>query len=369
MARKRKILFVTGTRAEYGLMRRTLSAIRESSALALHVMAIGQHLDRSRGYTVDEIRKDGFEPILGRAPHKSISIRTGEMVIDVTRAIQQTRPEIVLVVGDRIEAFAGASAAFVAGVVVAHVHGGDRAQGQVDDSLRHATTKLAHLHLVATRGAQQRVIKLGEDMFRIHRVGAPGLDGINEDARQGKSPASPFVLFIRHPFVSDDKLESCQTTDSINAILRGGARKIVALWPNNDPGCDGIARALERIARHRSKEVEIHRHMNRSDFLAHLRDCICLVGNSSAGIIEAGSFGTPVIDIGLRQQGREHGRNVTHVADDPLEIEQAIRTIIDHPQRYRMKNPWGDGNASSRIVQVLSNIEIDFQIKQKLISY
>lgn len=363
------ILFVTGTRAEYGLMRRTLLAIRASPKLSLRVMAIGQHLDRSRGLTLDEIRADGFEPIRGRSPGRSISIHAGEMLIDVAQAIQKTGPETVLVTGDRIEAFSAASAAHLTGALLAHVHGGDRAQGQVDDSLRHAITKLAHIHFVATRGAQQRVMKLGEDRFRIHLVGAPGLDGIIEDAERGIAPSDPFVLFIRHPFTSQEKLEARQTTGSLRSILRAGAPKIVALWPNNDPGSHGIARALEQFSKRKPKRIEIHRHLNRPDFLALLRDCICLAGNSSSGIIEAGSFGTPVIDIGLRQHGREHGRNVIHLEDDPIQIERAARRIIEKPRRYRMKNPWGDGGASRRIVQTLSNLKIDDRIKQKLITY
>jgi len=368
MPRKRTILYVTGTRAEYGLMRRTLFAIRESKKLELRIMAIGQHLDSSRGFTVDEICADGFAPIVAkRVSSSSTSIHTGQMFIDVAQAIESVQPQIALVTGDRVEALAAASAAHVAGVVVAHVHGGDRAQGQVDDSLRHAITKPSHIHFVATKGAAQRVAKLGEDRFRIHQVGAPGLDGIAEDASRGNSSTEPFILFSRHPFTSNEKLEARQTIEALDAITRAGAKQIIALWPNNDPGSSGIARALGKKSK--SASIQIHRHLNRPDFLASLRDCVCLVGNSSAGIIEAGSFGTPVIDIGLRQNQREHGRNVTHVEDNPNAIERAARIILKNPERYRMKNPWGDGQAAKRIAQVLSNVKIEPRLTQKLITY
>ena len=198
---KRSVCFVTGTRAEYGLMRSTLAAIRDHPQLRLRIIATGMHLSRQHGRTIDAIRNDGWT-VDATVPWPSgdLAIQTGRATASIAAAVERLKPDIVLVVGDRVEAFAAATAGHLSGRIVAHVHGGDRALGQVDDALRHAITKLAHVHFPATAASAERLLKLGEDRWRIHRVGSPGIDGIVESAGPlTLEPGGMYALVVLHP--------------------------------------------------------------------------------------------------------------------------------------------------------------------------
>ncbi|MEL7238769.1 MAG: UDP-N-acetylglucosamine 2-epimerase, partial [Planctomycetota bacterium] len=191
----RKICFVTGTRAEFGLMQTTLRALETHAAVELQLVATGMHLSAKHGRTIDDIASAGFA-IDAAVPWRDVTRNeaTGQAIADLSRTFAKLSPNIVLVVGDRVEAFAAATAAHLGDIPLAHVHGGDRATGQADDSLRHAITKLAHVHLPATPTSRDRLLKLGEDDWRVHLVGAPGIDGIEEQAAASAEVTSPFLL-------------------------------------------------------------------------------------------------------------------------------------------------------------------------------
>jgi UDP-hydrolysing UDP-N-acetyl-D-glucosamine 2-epimerase len=374
---KRRVCFVTGTRAEFGLMRRALIAIRDHPKLTLQTVATGMHLDRRRGRSLDLIARDGFrvDRVVGWKTSDDpdgTAVATGRATGALAAVFGELRSDIVLIAGDRVEAFAAASAAHISGRIVAHVHGGDRALGIVDDSLRHAITKLAHLHFPATKLAAQRIRRMGEDGWRVHRVGSPGIDGFDRDAVSssveiaGVAP-SRFALLVLHPADVDDVLECRRARMVLRETCRVGFDRVVIVYPNNDPGSGGIVRCWDKSA-----TVNIaFRNLDRGRFLTLLRDAAVLVGNSSSGIIEAASFGTPVVDIGHRQLGRERSRNVKHVEYHPAAIRDALGRIWNrgHPRRWWGINVYGRSGSAGRIASVLATVKLDNRLRRKLIAY
>ncbi len=373
----RRICFVTGTRAEFGLMGTTLRAIRARGELALQLVVTGMHLSPAHGRTIDDIHRGGWT--IDRVvewPEGDPAAATGVAMAGLAGAFAALDPEIVLVVGDRVEAFAAASAGAIGGRIVAHVHGGDRAQGQADDALRHAITKLAHLHLAATPGSAARIVRLGEDVWRVHTVGAPGIDGIVETASPGDSIAREFdvepgrfALLVLHPTRDDDTAEHATAARLLDATLGAGLPRIVVIHPNNDPGHAGIVRCWDERAG--DPRLVRRRDVPRPLFLGLLRDAAFLIGNSSSGIIEAASFGTPVIDVGPRQLGRERSDIVLAVEDDQPALVAAVTQIWrdGRPRKWEGSNVYGGSGTGGRIAEVLASVQLDDRLRRKLIAY
>lgn len=382
-SKRRRVCFVTGSRAEFGLTASTLRALRDHPAIELQIIATGMHLHASRGSTLREIRRDGWMvnatvPWREDASPSGTARAMGLATATLVGRLDQLEPDIVLVVGDRVEAFAAASAAHVSGRIVAHVHGGDRAMGLVDDSLRHAISKLAHIHFAATRQSGERLHAMGEDRWRIRVVGAPGVDDVRRQAASvrtirafaadlGIDRIDQSALLLLHPSEANDRLEAARTRQLISAAAANFGEPIIALLPNTDPGADGIAAALRQAAQR--KQVRLVTHAERSVFLGLLRDCRALIGNSSAGIIEAGSFGTPVLDIGPRQRGRERGGNVLHSEWRVPNLTAAMARIARQRRRAVADNPYDRGGAAKKIVRVLASLALDERLQRKVIRY
>ena len=378
----RTICFVTGTRAEFGLMRSALEGIRAERKLTLQLVATGMHLDSTHGPVLQAITSAGFEPdevvdwpaTTGGATPTHNAIHTGAAIANLARALDRLRSNVVLVVGDRVEAFAAATAAHLSNRIVAHVHGGDRAQGQVDDSLRHAITKLAHLHFPATTESARRIHLLGEQRWRIHRVGSPGVDGIRAAAgpraqlfRQfSQLKGTCYGMLLLHPTDANQAVER-RRAELIVRALRGSERvgHLVVLYPNNDPGSRGIISAYQRWVK--EPRITLVPDLPRSTFLGLLRDAAFLAGNSSSGIIEAASFGTPVLDIGPRQSGRQRSRNVLHCDWSPGELKAAIERLPRNPKR--VINVYGGDGAGKKIARILCSIDLTRFRQPKLIRY
>ena len=383
MARKatqrRRVCFVTGTRAEFGLMRSVLRAIGADRRLSLQIVATGMHLSRSHGYTLQTLRDEGWDVSAVVPWTGDVAVATGRAVVGLTQAFERLSTEVVLVAGDRVEAFAGATAGHLSGRVVAHVHGGDRAMGQVDDTLRHAITKLSHVHFPATRRSAQRLIKLGEQRERIFECGSPGVDGITQAAATMTGvrrvisglKSRAFALVLLHPTLHDDADEYAHAMTLMNAVLSFDFDQVVVVYPNNDPGCDGIIRAWDALAERTDGRITFLRNATRDVFLGLLREAAVLVGNSSAGIIEAGSFSTPVIDIGLRQFGRERSREVIHVDMNEAAIRRAMRRVWrgGDVARTSGKNVYGGDGTGRKIANTLAQLTIDRSLLRKIIAY
>ena len=374
---RRRVCFVTGTRAEFGLMRSTLAAIRAHPKHELQLIVTGMHLDRSRGGSVELIRTGGWtidRLVRWPAPRSETdnAIRTGQAMAEIARAIADLKSQIVLVVGDRVEAFAAAAAGHIAGAVVAHVHGGDRALGQVDDSLRHSITKLAHVHFPATKQSAARVARLGEDRWRIHQAGSPGLDDLtpHPSPLPSRGEGVRRALIVLHPVDVDETVEFERARTVLRAVASIPFDRVAIVYPNTDPGAAGIVRCWrERAAEGR---FDVFPDLPRQQFLGLVRDATVLVGNSSSGIIEAASLGTPVIDVGTRQCGRERSQNVTNVPYSEAAIRRELKRIWNdgRPRRFRGRNVYGGGGAGRKIADVLARLDLsDPRLRRKLIAY
>jgi GDP/UDP-N,N'-diacetylbacillosamine 2-epimerase (hydrolysing) len=389
MSKPRNICFITGTRAEFGLMRPVLDAIKAHPRLRLQLIVTGMHLQAAHGRSINTIRKEGWTidaTVPWGTPTSNaarLAEQTGAAMAKMAGALAKLKSDVVLVVGDRVEAFAAASAAHIAGIPIAHIHGGDRALGQIDDSLRHAITKLSHIHFPATRQSAARIRKLGEDADRIVIAGSPGLDGIDRIAAPNEelllhfpqAAKRRFGLLVLHPATPDDRQEHDRAHLVLHAALAAHIKgdvpfklkgtlpfNWVIVYPNSDPGSRGIIRAWEGV---RDERVTVRADVPRHLFLALMRDAAVMVGNSSAGIIEAASFGTPVVDIGPRQLGRERSRNCIHVDYDPSAITAAIRNA----KPSSAPNVYGSGGAARIITDHLAAIDLVPSLLRKIIAY
>ncbi|RJP33170.1 MAG: hypothetical protein C4547_12670 [Phycisphaerales bacterium] len=437
-----RIAVVTGTRAEYGLLRPVMRAIAQRRELQLGVIATGMHLLKKFGLTVRQIETDRW-PILARVRmqkgdddplDQARGLSRG--VAGIAEALQAWDDHVVLVLGDRIEALAGALAGTATGRIVAHIHGGDVAPGDFDDPQRHAITKLAHVHFAATKTAARRITRMGEEPWRVHVVGAPGLDDLVElamclraasrrapdsrssitlpastgsstrtqdaaaslgpvgsslaeagtsspFARQSRgapprglkprgSPGSAdsFALVIQHAYGRSRVVERRVAAMVLDAVAAGGLRRVV-VYPNSDRGHTGVIDAIEAHAqRSPAGSVEVHRSMPRDAFLRALIGARLVIGNSSCGIIEAASAGTPSVNVGDRQRGREKaGRCVIDADESPVAIRRAIAAALRLRPRPGRTTVYGDGRAGTRIAEILASLTSDEALRQKRMSY
>lgn len=388
----RKICVVTGSRAEYGLLSPVMRAIQQHPNLELLLIVTGMHLWERFGHTVDEIKKDGFKIDAEVAVcEDDISTAFGEAVIGISKAIKQIRPDFVVVLGDRFEALAGAIAGASNNITVAHIHGGDKTtSGHIDESIRYAMTNFAHLHFAATRQSAFRLKQVGEEQWRIHQVGSPALDALLEaysvsswqieaclvadilDLDLSKRLASlPIVVVLQHPVSLEVEEAGRQMEQTILAVKQLSeqteAYLIVVIYPNSDPGGKEMIEVIERYRG--TPNIQIHKNLNHPVYLGLLRIASVLVGNSSSGIIEAPSFGLSVVNVGSRNVGREHAENVIFVNYDRNQILAGIKkALFDEEFKEKVSNctnPYGDGKASQRIVEVLATIPIDKKLLKK----
>ncbi|MBG9387861.1 UDP-N-acetylglucosamine 2-epimerase [Caenimonas aquaedulcis] len=375
----RRIVYLSGTRADFGLMQSTLQRIAATPGLAVQVAVTGTHLSKAHGETITEIRASGL-PVCAEIPvdvstrtPRTMSLAIAEVLRGMTELLDRERPDVLLLLGDRGEMLAGAVAALHLGVPCVHVHGGELS-GTVDEPVRHAISKLAAYHFVATAGSRERLLRMGEAEPRIFVTGAPGLDGLaelgnmsrEECARAlGLTGTGPFVLALFHPVVQQAGEARTQTLALIEALGRL-ALPVVWLEPNADAGSLEILAALdESPLPPGSKRL---RHVARPLYASALRHCAVLAGNSSSGIIEAASFGTPVVNIGDRQRLRERNPNVTDAPPEAQAMETALRAAVAHG-RWPCENLWGDGHAGERIAQLLATLPLQPGLLEKINSY
>jgi len=372
--RRRRIAVVTGTRAEYGLLRSTMAAIRRHSALRLRVVVTGMHLLRKFGHTVDQIARDGWrvdaEVKMQSGDDSRLDQAAGlsRGVAGIAKFLEEDGTDIVLVLGDRIEAMAGALAATTTGRVVAHIHGGDVAPGDLDNVLRNAITKLSHVHLTATRAARRRVIAMGERREHVHFVGAPGLDRLVELVARAprKRTRSNVALVVQHPCGRSAAVERRVMSVALKAVEAEGLSRTV-IYPNSDRGHTGIVKAIEA---HRSRAtdgaVRVHRSLDHDAYLRLLMAADVLVGNSSSGIIEAATAGTASVNIGPRQQGRVRAGGSVIDADESVgSIGEALRRALRKRPIIGRATTYGDGKAGMRIADILVSVPLDDTFRRK----
>lgn len=366
-----KTRIVTGTRAEYGIFRPLLELLAADDAFDLGLLVTGMHLSPRFGLTVTEIKDDGY-PIVARIPldldddsEEGATRATAQALEGFGRALAADRPDLVLVLGDRLEALAAATAALIARVPVAHLHGGELTEGALDDAVRHAVTKMSRLHFTATEGYRDRVIQLGEEPDRVFATGALGVDNALHlpkltaeelEADLGPVFGRQTALVTYHPVTLEARTAAGQMEELTKALDRFENLAVIFTAPNADPDNRAIFEAIERFCAEHPDRARSFTSLGARRYLSLLALCDVCVGNSSSGIIEAPSLGTPTVDIGDRQAGRERGPSVIHCDPDASAIGAAIeRALWPEIQvlAERRENPYGDGHAAERIMEIL----------------
>lgn len=375
----RKVIYVSGTRADFGLIRSSLDLINESPDLALSVCVTGMHLSDRYGGTVAEIIDGGFrvcgrvevdlEETSGESMARAIS---GELAgfVDVFRDEQ---PDVVLILGDRGEMLAAAIAAIYMNIPIVHVHGGERS-GTVDEPVRHAISKLAHYHLVATESSKQRLIRMGEQPDNVFVTGAPGLDGITGYqltsrtelcVARGLDPSLPTALLVFHPVVQEAAEAGKQMSALLEALIRESVQ-IVLLQPNSDAGGNLIRKVVRQYASNQG--IAVADHLPRGEFISWMSAVDFMIGNSSSGIIEAASLELPVINVGSRQMLRERSSNVVDAGFDISGLQKLIGDVLAEGKR-QCDNVYGDGQAGRRIVKLLTELPLSAELMNKTNAY
>lgn len=378
----RAIACMTATRADYPRVKAVLEEIRRRQELSLRLIVTGMHLERAFGLTVREIEADGFD-IAARVPMYDGNDTPHDMARAVARvtagiadALAAIAPDIFLITVDRVETLAAATAGALMNLPLAHIQGGE-VTGTIDESLRHAVTKLSHIHFPATKDAARRIIRMGEKPEHVHAVGCPYIDLIQRldyrskadlAAQFGFEPDRPLIIFTQHPVTTEYGQAREQIRVTLEALECFPEAEIVAFHSNADAGCREIIAAMSR-----HKRLHLFPNVHERDFLSLMKCADVMVGNSSAGIREAPSMKLPAVNIGTRQQGRERAGNVIDVPHDIGEIADAIRRALTdkafRKQLQSMTNPYGDGRAAPRIVDVLEAVQLGPHLIQKRITY
>jgi GDP/UDP-N,N'-diacetylbacillosamine 2-epimerase (hydrolysing) len=378
---KRKICVVTGTRAEYGLLRWVMEGIRQAPNLELQVVATGTHLSPEFGLTYREIEKDGFsidrqvEMLLSSDTPVGLSKSMGLGLIGFGEVLQQLQPDLMLVLGDRFEIFSAAAAATIACVPVAHLHGGETTEGAFDEAFRHSITKMSHLHFVAAEEYRKRVIQLGEDPNRVFLVGGLGVDNIKklrllDRAALEESIGFKFgkknLLVTFHPVTLENATSTQQMAELLAALDTLEDTHLIFTMPNADTDSRVMFDLIEQfVASHHNASA--YASLGQLRYLSCIRHVDGVVGNSSSGLLEAPSFCKGTVNIGDRQRGRLKAKSVIDCSPDQKSIASALQQLYA-PEFQAMlttvHNPYGEGGASEKVVQILMDYPLDAILKK-----
>lgn len=379
---KKKICVVIGSRANYGSIKSAMRAIKEHPDLELQVVAGASALLDRYGQVVNLIEKDGFQVhakvymLVEGENLVTMAKSTGLGLMELSTVFEQLRPDIVLTVGDRFETMATAIAATYLNIPLAQTMGGE-VSGTIDESIRHAVTKLAHIHFPACQQARERIIRMGEDPEHVHLVGCPRMDTVTEILAENKplnddllkmgvggsfDLAKPFLLVSEHPITTEYGEGEQQMTETLMAIQKLGIPAIV-LWPNADAGSEHVARAIRKFREHNDdSNFHFFKNLSSDDYIRLLAKTACLIGNSSSAIREGAFIGTPAVNVGTRQQGRQRGGNVVDCVHGRDQIFKAVSSQVKHG-RYPSEPIYGDGKAGERIADVLAKEKVSIQKK------
>ena len=379
----RKIAVVTGTRAEYGLLYWIIKGIHEDPELELQLIVTGMHLSPEFGLTVKEIEKDGFpivervEMLLSSDTETAIATSMGLGMIGFAKAYERLKPDILVVLGDRFEILSAVAAATPFRLPVAHIHGGEVTEGVMDDLFRHAITKMSHIHFTATDEYKKKVIQMGELPENVFCLGAPGLDNIykldlidKEELYQelGLPFETKVGVVTYHPVTLEKGTAELQISELLQALRSFPDIYWVFTLPNADTGGRIIAKLINDFAGNNPDKGKVFASLGCVRYLSLLKHASVMVGNSSSGIIEAPSFELPVVNVGDRQRGRVRGQNVIDVHCKRADIIEAIKKVISLEFKTAlkgMKNPYGEGRGSEKILEKLKTIPLSDRLIKK----
>jgi UDP-N-acetylglucosamine 2-epimerase (non-hydrolysing)/GDP/UDP-N,N'-diacetylbacillosamine 2-epimerase (hydrolysing) len=391
---KRKVAVFTGNRAEYGLQYPVLKAIAANPNLEYYLLVSGAHLQEDFGSTVEEIKKDGFKVhsevklTMDEDNLYSTAQAIGSGILSLSSILNNIKPDFFVVYADRFEGFSAVITSTQMNIPTAHIEGGDITEGgALDDSVRHAMTKLSHLHFTTNEEAAERIRRLGEEPWRVYNVGFPAIDLITD--RNFASPDElyekfgiehdrPVVLFTQHSVTTEYEKAADQLAPSLEAMkmLAQEGCQVIITYPNNDAGGKRIIQKIENNGEYRN--IIVHKSLGRYNYHGVLNLCgnagigVC-VGNSSSGIKETPALNCPVVNIGSRQQGRLRSTNVIDTDYDTAQIYDACKkALFDEDYRRACKschNPYGSGDTGKKIAEVLASIDIDNKLLQKKMTY
>ena len=383
MNEKRKITCITGTRADYPRVKSVLREIIDRQNLDLKLIVTGSHLLEEYGYSAQEIIDDGFHidkkvPMFLGDYNSPLGMAkaAAKCTKGIAEALEELNPNLVLLTVDRVETLAAAVAVSLMNFPIAHIQGGE-VTGTIDESIRHAVTKMSHIHFPATKDAAERIIRMGEDSEKVFQVGCPYIDIINSIQKKSKDDLSkqygfsankPLIIFTQHPVTTEYGFSNDQIQITLNALKSFSDCQVISFYSNTDAGGREIIAAVKK-----EKYFTHIANMISSDFLSLMACADVMVGNSSAAIREAPSFHLPAVNIGTRQQGRLRAGNIIDVNHDEHEITSAIKqALFDQDFIYsvnKCNNPYGDGKSAKRIVDILEKIPLNNALVQKRIAY
>lgn len=369
----KKILFLTGTRADYGKIKPLLKALEADDRFELFIYVAGMHLQRKFGSTFNEVLKDGYKNVYvayGLMHTNNMATNLGNVVSNFSGYVENLKPDLIVVHGDRIEALAGATVGALNNIIVGHIEGGE-VSGTIDESIRHAVSKLSHIHFVSNAEAKRRLIQLGENANNIYVIGSPDIDVMVS----GDLPNIDFVknhygidydkygIMMYHPVTTEYDVMAIKAKVVLDSAIKSG-KNFIVIYPNNDMGSEFILNEYNRIKG--NCRFKVFPSLRFEYFLTLLKNSEFMYGNSSAGIRETAIYGIPTIDIGNRQSGRYDEsvlKNIHHVQEIEADLLSAIVSIEEYRHRSSV---WGNGNSTNLFMDVLSNDNFwDISIQKK----
>lgn len=377
---KRTIAVVTTSRADYSHLYWPLRRLSAHPDVDSKIIVMGAHLSPEFGSTIQEIERDGFkidarvECLLSSDTDVGMAKTIGVATLSLADILGQMRPDLLLLIADRYEMLAPASVALALRIPIAHIEGGDISEGAIDDAVRNTLTKMSHIHFTSTQAARERVIAMGEEPWRVHRAGAPSLDHLRGqtlftreqlESRLGVELKGSAILVAYHPVTL--ARDTVREAGALFAALRELPDQILFCYPNADAGSRNLIERARTFAASREAS-HVFGNLDALTYWSLLKQVDVLLGNSSSGIMESASFALPTVNVGLRQQGRERPRNVIDTAPDARAILDAIATAksLDFRRSLQgMTNPYGEGDASEKIVEVLTTVPLGEELLLK----
>ena len=369
----KKIIFLTGTRADFGKLRPLIDKVEEAKNFECHVFVTGMHTLERYDFTYKEVKKRGYKNIFvfmndSHIPQQDIVL--SNTVVGLSDFVSKISPDMIVVHGDRIEALAGAIVGAFNNILVCHIEGGELT-GSIDEMIRHSITKLSHIHMVSNTKAKKRLIQMGESKNSVFVIGSPDIDvmiGKNLPTKKQlcqtyEIPFTDYTILIFHPVTTTIKTLKHDIGELLLSV-KNSQKNYVIIYPNNDPGSEIILNAYKNLKN--NKNIKIFSSLRFDYFLTLLKNCDFIIGNSSSGITEAEIYGIPAIDIGSRQKNRSNNKNIIHVESDQKKILSAIKKISG--KKFKLLRGFGYGKSAAYFLKILNNTPTwNIQIQKKFI--
>ncbi|WND02569.1 UDP-N-acetylglucosamine 2-epimerase [Temperatibacter marinus] len=357
---KKRVVFLTGTRADFGKLKSLISILQQSEDYEVHLFVTGMHMLQKYGYTCSEVEKSGFRNLfkyINQNEYDSMDAILGKTISGLSDYVKEIQPDMIIVHGDRLEALAGAAVGALSNVRVGHIEGGE-ISGTIDETLRHAVTKLSGYHFVANAKAKLRLMQLGEEETAVHVIGSPDMDIMRSDALPSLEEVKQryditfqeYGILLYHPVTTETSGRYAKAMELVSALKESGKNYIV-IYPNNDLGADRILEAYKEFEGH--DQFKIFPSMRFEYFLSLMKQASFMVGNSSSGVMEAPYFGVPAIDIGSRQSNRAQPKTLLKSQSDKASIMKAITQALEMPREA--ESLFGEGGSDQKFKAVLDS--------------